>query len=968
MKKNLLFAMAAGAMLFATSCQNDLDVMGNVGNEALVSFTVTTPEMVTRAYSDGTTADVLEYAVYNAAGEQLTALRGTQAIDISTNVELQLATGNKYTVLFWAAAPNAPYTVDFAGKTMTVDYNGALSNDEARDAFYAKHTFTVTGAQTETVKLYRPFAQLNIGTADYEASEKAGYVPTKSQVKVATYSTLNLWDGTVAGDVTCTYAFAGIPTNEEFPVDGYDYLAMNYVLVGAKQVVDVEFAYTDEASEAKTRTVGSVPVQRNYRTNIYGNLLTSMVDINVEIVPEYNEPAYEADALYQAAAFGGEVTLTEDVTLTAPLAIQANTTIDLSGKTLTGVVTVAEGVQATISNGKIVNTDKTVSGITSNGDLTLNNVEVESARHALRIESGNAVINGGTYKVVPVSNSTLYALNAGDGANSIANVTIKGGTFIGPKGTMADSGGAVTVKTGSTVNIEGGDFSGGKTKTLSSDGTLVVTGGTFDQNPATWVPAEYYSNLVDGKYLVSKSAHVSNAQDLAAVLTSDKEEISIVLVNDIEVAISSLGQQTGGSGEYKLGAENTQNITIDLADNNLTIATTYWSVLGAKNENAVFTIKNGTMTSSQASGTWNSYDLCFANCNYNFEDVVFEKAIALEAANKTYNLKNVTINETHDYYAMWVSAKGQTVNIDSLTINSDGRGIKIDEQYVSNPAKVTMNISNATFETAKKAAVVVKSVAGAEINWGAGNDITNVAADQVFAVWVDEDSAADADKVVVNGAPCKVEGATSVLVYTAEDLNELNATNAYVVLMADIDFQGAAMTKPIQLWKNSTFDGQGHKISNVKTAVQGGYATSLFRGDANPGNKVVKNLVIENLTTPAGYSYAAAIWSDLQGANIEIDNVTINNSTIAANGTIGGFVGFVSASSTSVVIKNSTISNSNLNGGEANHKRGAVVGRAYGCTATCENVKVVNVMINDVAATTSTLVGDKGYTGTVTVK
>ena len=213
-----------------------------------------------------------------------------------------------------------------------------------------------------------------------------------------------------------------------------------------------------------------------------------------------------------------------------------------------------------------------------------------------------------------------------------------------------------------------------------------------------------------------------------------------------------------------------------------------------------------------------------------------------------------------------------------------------------------------------------------------------------------------------------IDGKSVVKVSTVEELNALKATNAYVMLCADLDFQGAAMAKPIEIWKDSTFDGMGHKISNVTTAVQGGYATSLFRGDANSGNKVVKNLVVENLTTPAGYSYAAAIWSDLQGANIEIDNVHVNNATIAAKGTIGGFVGFVSAGSTSVVVKNSTINNSNLNGGEADHKRGAVVGRAYGCVVNCENVVVENVKINDVAATETTLVGDKGYTGTVTVK
>ena len=213
-----------------------------------------------------------------------------------------------------------------------------------------------------------------------------------------------------------------------------------------------------------------------------------------------------------------------------------------------------------------------------------------------------------------------------------------------------------------------------------------------------------------------------------------------------------------------------------------------------------------------------------------------------------------------------------------------------------------------------------------------------------------------------------IDGKSVVKISTVEELNALKATNAYVMLCADLDFQGAAMAKPIELWKDSTFDGMGHKISNVTTAVQGGYATSLFRGDANPGNKVVKNLVVENLTTPAGYSFAAAIWSDLQGANIEIDNVHVNNATIAANGTIGGFVGFVSGSTTSVVVKNSTINNSNLNGGEADHKRGAVVGRAYGCVVNCENVVVENVKINDVAATETTLVGDKGYTGAVTVK
>ena len=286
--KKLMMAVAAFGMLL-TSCQNDLDFVPTTDENSTVSFAVGTPEISTRAYSDGATATILQYAVYDAEGNILSDLTETDAtINGSTTVKLQLTTGNTYSVIFWAAAPQAPYTVDFDAKTMTVDYSAAVSNDEARDAFFKYHTFTVKGAQTETIELKRPFAQLNIGAADYAASASAGYTPTQSAVVVKNvYSTLNLASGAVSDDVVAEFALADIKKDETFPVAGNEYLAMNYLLVGAdKETVEVEFSYTD-GSNAKTRTVGSVPVQRNYRTNIYGKLLTSDVDINVEIEPVY---------------------------------------------------------------------------------------------------------------------------------------------------------------------------------------------------------------------------------------------------------------------------------------------------------------------------------------------------------------------------------------------------------------------------------------------------------------------------------------------------------------------------------------------------------------------------------------------------------------------------------------------------------------------------------------------------------
>ena len=320
MKKLFLVLAAAFAMV---ACQSDINEVGVAGGEVDVTFEVGTP---TRAYSDGTTATVLQYAVYEGETEldaltHSVAKGNAETINISKTVSFKLVTGNTYTVIFWAASPNAPYTVDFGAKTMTVDYDGVKSNNENLDAFYKRHTFTVTGAQTETIELRRPFAQLNIGTSDFEAAEKAGYTADQSFVKVTKLGdVLNLWNDKVEGtDAVITFDYAAIPTTETFPVTGYEYLAMNYLLVDSeKEVVDIEFGYKETSTgDAKTRTVGSVPVQRNYRTNIYGQLLTSDVDINVEIKPEY-------EGVHNGGAASGNVTYVENLAqLQAALAMPA---------------------------------------------------------------------------------------------------------------------------------------------------------------------------------------------------------------------------------------------------------------------------------------------------------------------------------------------------------------------------------------------------------------------------------------------------------------------------------------------------------------------------------------------------------------------------------------------------------------------------------------------------------------------
>ena len=90
--KKLMFLIVAFSMMFVTSCLSESELgTANVGNLTTVSFKINSPVIATRAYSDGLSATLLQYAVYDAAGNELTDLTVTDGIiNGSTPVELQL--------------------------------------------------------------------------------------------------------------------------------------------------------------------------------------------------------------------------------------------------------------------------------------------------------------------------------------------------------------------------------------------------------------------------------------------------------------------------------------------------------------------------------------------------------------------------------------------------------------------------------------------------------------------------------------------------------------------------------------------------------------------------------------------------------------------------------------------------------------------------------------------------------------
>ena len=76
--EKIFFGLMLAAGVLATSCVKDLQV--NNGGDAVVSFNVGAPEIATKAFSDGMSATVLQYAVYDEAGVELTDLTVTDAV------------------------------------------------------------------------------------------------------------------------------------------------------------------------------------------------------------------------------------------------------------------------------------------------------------------------------------------------------------------------------------------------------------------------------------------------------------------------------------------------------------------------------------------------------------------------------------------------------------------------------------------------------------------------------------------------------------------------------------------------------------------------------------------------------------------------------------------------------------------------------------------------------------------------
>jgi hypothetical protein len=306
MKKIYFGIVTLAVMLFVTACSQNEPQQ----DEALVTFSVGVEDAnITRAYSDGTTANQLIYSIFNEDGTKVIISKVTEnnLTDLleGHTVTVSLAKGHTYTAVFWAQNSTCKaYTIS-EDMHVTIDYTG-LNNDETRDAFFAvSEPFTVNNNLSQDVILKRPFAQVNVGAYEYDytyAKENKLNVTLSSATITDVPSVINLYDGSVSQPVNVEYTLNNIPTgdNEKLHVDVnqdgekeyYRYLSMCYILadpVGSTHTMSFKFKdIENDKLVGFSEGLENVPTKRNWRTNLVGQILTGPANFLVIIDPTYD--------------------------------------------------------------------------------------------------------------------------------------------------------------------------------------------------------------------------------------------------------------------------------------------------------------------------------------------------------------------------------------------------------------------------------------------------------------------------------------------------------------------------------------------------------------------------------------------------------------------------------------------------------------------------------------------------------
>lgn len=670
MKKLFIYLSVAVLGIAAASCQKELAVAeGGKGN---VSITIQTPEVATKAIADGMNVNIVHYEIYKNETDHKNSLTGTPLIKGSVpmsakgaSLTLNLLQGQEYVGLFWAQVNGQSYYDVTDLRDVKVAYpneneSKTYANDEARAAFCQKKVFS-TGRNVSVV-LERPFAQINLGTTIADLTDDYTITLEQSSMTVTgvanTFNVAAMTAGTTANNVVFSLATVPYAFNPSETLTAnnqtWAYAGMNYVLVpNDAATVDVTYSIKTDVGTV-TRNVPVVPVKKNYRTNLLGNLLTQETAIEIVVDEKFadHEDKYEggkygeidgqiyvkvesAEELVAAAADENVdmVFLTENVTLTDPFVIQSSLVLNLNGHTISGgsyngsgkdmsAISVDNGATLTIDGeGAIQGAQYGVYAY--NGNLIVKNGNISANSSAVQVRVANVNIEGGVFSVTNTDNNFNYLINCLDSywTNGSAKVSITGGTFhnFNPANNAAEGAGTNFVANGYKA-----------VETATGVYTVIPNSAVFAADNAA-VEAALDDQTINTIYLDAKEYTIEMYTNF-----DPKESLTIIGTEGTKVAFKN----------QQVQLERCKNFTIKNCEV-LHMATKNWGMLvfgSRKSSNGVVTLSNCTFNGVGTQGIYINEEMNGAV--YNIENCTFNGDFGAEGAITIQDNANVdfTVN------------------------------------------------------------------------------------------------------------------------------------------------------------------------------------------------------------------------------------------------------------------------------------------------------------------------------------
>ena len=781
MKKLIYCALALAAGLFATSCQQEL--LEPVQGGSTVTYTVSLPEVATKAIGDGSQVDQLVYAVYriidakdltdekiqeakaNITEKCQLVYQESQNIKDKTvtTVDLELIKNQHYIVLFWAQKENVWFThttdLDDADcpnlgefKIAYPSYDDYEPNNDKYDAFTGVDYISVTSSASADITLTRPFGQLNIATnlpdPDLFTPEITGTTVTVAGAAAASYNV-----ATGVGTAGTLEFKSVVPITSEKFKDYDSYLSMNYVFVQSDPTT-VTVTYNIATSHGNvSNTITNVPVARNYKTNIIGNLLTSDVDYTVELQKTWGDKDYEVLLVDNASDLQNAIDNAQDNVETE---IKLDGDINLDDLLSAVMPTIKAAQPAHTDHGLYIPYGKSLlldlngckisqtfeqtsnySMILVDGELTI--IDTKGTGEISYTDSGiggeyvsNTIMNRGTLTVKGgkiINNSSeasadkgyMYAVDSGVwGKATEVIINIEGGELWSNYSPLRVRGDSPTEKV--EANITGGKFYGRIDHQLSSNNgsisILNISGGEFTKNGIK----EHTIKVFGGSTL--------NASGVVLNITGGKFNHPFDVTSEGPVAI---GQEfnkkfiTGGEfafdptanvpDAYKVEKQNGKWVVVAKPAVAMIGETGYWSlnaaVAAVEDGGTITLVDNETFTENNRYNNGGWWD----GLGYSGD-----KSFTIDLCGYTIS-QDGALND----YLMWFKNDGDKANTITLkngTMDAGTTAYCALCTSSSNKQKITINLEKIHLINNNSSGATIKLRAGAELNVKAGTIIT----------------------------------------------------------------------------------------------------------------------------------------------------------------------------------------------------------------------------------------------------